>query len=123
MSSQVMEEVKKIFRPEFLNRIDGIQVFHTLEKPEQRKIVKLLLDELAQRVKQQPGFDLDYTEEVVDYILEKGYNPQFGARPLRRTIQNEVEDYLSDQYLQGNFRGRKKVKLVMKDGILYNQSN
>ena len=121
MSSQVMEEVKKIFRPEFLNRIDGIQVFHTLEKPELKKIVKLLLDELVKRVKQQPGFDLSYTEDVVDYILDKGYDPQFGARPLRRTIQNEVEDYLSDQYLQGNLRGRQKVKLVMKDGILYNQ--
>ena len=122
MSSQVMEEVKRIFRPEFLNRIDGIQVFHVLDKPEQRKIVRLLMDELARRVRKQPGFELTCSEEVVDYLLEKGYNPQFGARPLRRTIQNEGEDYLSDQFLRGNIRSRQKVKLVMKDGILYNQS-
>ena len=116
MKSRVMEEVKQIFKPEFLNRIDGIVVFHTLEKEQQKKIVRLLIRELSDRVKETPGFVLSVTEQVEDYILEKGYNPQYGARPLRRTIQNELEDFLADEFLLGHIRTGSEVTLDMKDG-------
>ena len=116
MKSRVMEEVRQIFKPEFLNRIDGIVVFHTLEKEQQKKIVRLLIKELADRVKETPGFRLSVTEEVEDYILDKGYNPQYGARPLRRTIQNELEDFLADEYLLGHIKNGGQVTLGMRDG-------
>lgn len=116
MKNRVMEEVKQIFKPEFLNRIDGIVVFHTLEKEQQKKIVRLLIKELADRVQKTPGFTLSVTEEVEDYILEKGYNPQYGARPLRRTIQNELEDFLADEFLLGHIKAGSQVTLGMKDG-------
>ena len=116
MKSRVMEEVRQIFKPEFLNRIDGIVVFHTLEKEQQKKIVRLLLNELSDRVKETPGFTLLATEAVEDYILEKGYNPQYGARPLRRTIQNELEDFLADEFLLGHIRPGSQITLDIKDG-------
>jgi len=118
MKDQVMEEVRRIFRPEFLNRIDDIMVFHTLEKPEQKKICRLLMDDLSERLKKTPGFTLLYDEDVLDHILEKGYNPQFGARPLKRAIQNEIEDYLSEEYLKGKIKVAKKVTLSIQDGHL-----
>ena len=116
MKNRVMEEVKQIFKPEFLNRIDGIVVFHTLEKEQQKKIVRLLIRELSDRVEKAPGFHLSVTEEVEDYILEKGYNPQYGARPLRRTIQNELEDYLADEFLLGHIKTGSQITLGIKDG-------
>lgn len=123
MKNRVMEEVKQIFKPEFLNRIDGIVVFHTLEKEQQKQIVKLLFHELSARVEKTPGFILNATEAVEDYILEKGYNPQYGARPLRRTIQNEIEDVLADEYLLGNIKNGSRILLDVKDGhiIVNNQ--
>lgn len=116
MKERVMEEVRKGFKPEFLNRIDGIVVFRTLEKEQQKEIVRLLLKELSQRVAVSPGFTLSFSEEVEDYILEKGYHPQYGARPLRRAIQNELEDYLADEYLKGKIKNAGRVRLVMKEG-------
>ena len=116
MQSRVMEEVRKLFKPEFLNRIDGVIVFHTLDKDLQKKIVHLLLKEMTDRISTDPGFTLTVSDDVADYILEKGYQPQYGARPLRRTIQNELEDYLADEYLKGNIKKGSKKKLIMKDG-------
>ena len=116
MQQRVMEEVKKLFKPEFLNRIDAILVFHTLEKPQQKEIVRLMFKEMAERIKENPGFTLKVSDEVVDYILEKGYQPQYGARPLRRTIQNEVEDFLADEFLKGSIRKNAEIELIMVDG-------
>ncbi|MEE1228976.1 MAG: ATP-dependent Clp protease ATP-binding subunit [Lachnospiraceae bacterium] len=121
MESQVMEEVRRMFKPEFLNRIDGILVFHTLGKPEQKQIVKLLIKELTDRVAGTPGFTLRADDSVLDYILEKGYKPQYGARPLRRTIQNEIEDYLADEFLNGNIKSGDDVLLTVKDGKIYHK--
>lgn len=118
MQARVMEEVKKLFKPEFLNRIDGVLVFRTLEKAQQKDIVRLMLAEMTDRIKLTPGFDLAVSDDVVDYILDKGYQPQYGARPLRRTIQNEVEDYLADEFLKGNIKRGSKKKLVLVDGKL-----
>ena len=116
MQARVMEEVKKLFKPEFLNRIDGVLVFRTLKREQQRDIVRLMFHELTDRIKVTPGFVLTVSDEVVDYILEKGYQPQYGARPLRRTIQNEVEDYLADEFLKGNIKPGSKKELILVDG-------
>ncbi len=116
MKAAVMEEVKRLFKPEFLNRVDAILVFRTLEKEQQREIVKLLLNELVKRVSETPGFNLNYSEEIVDYILEKGYDPQYGARPLRRAIQDHIEDFLSDEYLLGHIKDGGTTSLIMKEG-------
>ncbi len=116
MKGRVMEEVRRIFKPEFLNRIDGIVVFRALEKETLKEIVGMLLSEVTDRVKDTPGFTLSFAPEVVDYILEKGYNPQYGARPLRRTIQNEVEDFLADEYLLGHIKRNSKVTVGIRDG-------
>ena len=118
MKSQVMEEVKQLFKPEFINRVDGIMVFHTLEKPQQKEIVKLLLKELSDRLSKNPGFVLNFSDKVADYVLEKGYDPQYGARPLRRTIQNEVEDVLAERILMGKVHAGNKVKITVKDNKL-----
>lgn len=116
MKSQVMEEVKQLFKPEFINRVDGIMVFHTLEKPQQKEIVKLLLKELSDRLSKNPGFVLNFSNKVADYVLEKGYDPQYGARPLRRAIQNELEDFLADEYLEGHIKNNDKILLdIEKD--------
>lgn len=116
MKSQVMEEVKQLFKPEFINRVDGIMVFHTLEKPQQKEIVKLLLKELSDRLSKNPGFVLNFSDKVADYVLEKGYDPQYGARPLRRAIQNELEDFLADEYLEGHIKNNDKIFLdIEKD--------
>lgn len=116
MKNQVMEEVKQLFKPEFLNRIDGVLVFHTLEKEQQRQIIKLLLKEMTSRIKQTPGFDLEISADVVDHILDVGYQPQYGARPLRRAIQNELEDFLADEFLKGKIKKGGHAALIMKDG-------
>ena len=116
MKSFVLEEVKRLFKPEFLNRVDAILVFRTLSKERQRDIVKLLLKELADRVSETPGFSLDYSEALVDHILEKGYDPQYGARPLRRAIQDNLEDLLADEYLNGHIREGSSILLDMQDG-------
>ncbi|MDY5497848.1 MAG: ATP-dependent Clp protease ATP-binding subunit [Anaerobutyricum sp.] len=115
MREQVMEEVKTLFKPEFINRIDSIIVFRTLEKPQQREIVRLLLGELSARLHETPGFNLQFSDEVPDYILEKGYDPQYGARPLRRAIQNELEDFLADEYLKGSIKNRQNVLLSIEE--------
>ena len=116
MKSFVLEEVKRLFKPEFLNRIDAIAVFRSLDKTHQRDIVKLLLAELTARVAENPGFTLKCSEDVVDYLLEKGYDPQYGARPLRRAIQDYLEDFLADQYLSGKIKDGKVTSLDIRDG-------
>ena len=92
MKSGVMEEVRRLFKPEFLNRIDEIMVFHTLNKEEIRKIVLLLLKSLEKRCEEQMDIHLNVTNSAVDYIAEAGFDAKYGARPLRRAIQSKIED-------------------------------
>ena len=101
MKDNVLEEVKRFFRPEFLNRIDGTVVFHSLNREQVHQIVDLMLSEVASNLIEK-GIGLDVTDEAKAWLGEKGYNPQFGARPLRRTIQDSVEDKLSDALLNGD---------------------
>ncbi len=110
MKDKVMGEVKKFFRPEFLNRIDGIVVFHSLNKDHIRQIVDLMLEEVSKELEEKT-VKLEVTDAARNLLGEKGYDPVFGARPLRRTIQDRVEDPLSDALLRGDFQAGDTVVL------------
>ncbi len=110
MKGKVMSEMKRAFRPEFLNRIDEIIVFHSLEKPHLAEIVKLMADQLTRRLKEQE-IELELTKAAIDKIAEEGFDPEYGARPLRRAIQKHVEDRLSEELLRGVIQKGQKVTL------------
>ena len=112
MKSGVMEEVKRIFKPEFLNRIDDTIVFRSLDKEDMKKIVTILSQTLIDRCKTQMGITLSIKDSVKVYIVEKGY----GARPLRRKIQNEIEDTLAEEILEGKIKKGDAVDVGMKKG-------
>ena len=118
MKKMVMDEVKQIFRPEFINRIDDIIVFHPLDKEDVKKIAMLRLDETAKRVQHNVGITLEFMPEAADYIAEEGYDPVYGARPLLRVIQNKVEDELAEAVLKGKYKEGDKVKVTFGDGKL-----
>jgi len=103
MKEKLLGELKKTFRPEFLNRVDGVVVFHALTKEHIRKIVDLMLAKVAQQLVEK-GIKLETTEAARDFLGEKGYDEVFGARPLRRVIQDMVEDKLSESLLRGQFQ-------------------
>jgi ATP-dependent Clp protease ATP-binding subunit ClpC len=102
MRKKVMDELRRLFRPEFLNRVDGTIVFRALNKQDIRDIVEIELDKVRERLIEH-GLTLEATDAGRDWLAEHGYNPEFGARPLRRLIQYEVEDRLSDDILSGKF--------------------
>ncbi len=114
MKEKLLEELKKTFRPEFLNRIDSVMVFHALTKEQVRKIVDLMLATTVQQLGEK-GMKLEITDAAKDFLCEKGYDEAFGARPLRRVIQDMVEDKLSDSLLRGQFRTGDTV-IVDLDG-------
>ncbi|MCI6241456.1 MAG: ATP-dependent Clp protease ATP-binding subunit [Clostridium sp.] len=116
MKNNVMEEVKRMFKPEFLNRIDDIIVFRTLSKEDVKGITALMLKELKNRLAKQLGITLTYGDTVKNFIFEKGYDKKYGARPLKRAIQNNIEDSLAEEILAGNFRSGDKVSMTVKDG-------
>ena len=121
MKSGVMEEVRRLFKPEFLNRIDEIMVFHPLKKPEIRKIVNILLKNLEKRCAEQMGIQLKITDSVRDYLAESGFDSKYGARPLRRAIQNKLEDPMANEILEGRIRtgDTVKVQLHQKKNLFY----
>ncbi|HUU63740.1 MAG TPA: ATP-dependent Clp protease ATP-binding subunit [Dehalococcoidia bacterium] len=114
MKSKVLDEVKRFFRPEFLNRIDGTVVFHALSKEHIRQIVDLMLREVWQELEEK-AVKLEVSDTVKTLLGEKGYDPVFGARPLRRVIQDLVEDPLSDALLRGDFGSGDTVLLDCED--------
>jgi len=115
MKDKLLGELKKTFRPEFLNRIDGVVVFHSLSKEHIRQIVDLMLAKVAQQL-QEKGVKLQVTDAAKDLLGEKGYDQTFGARPLRRVIQNLVEDQLSEMLLRGEFSTGDTVLLDRVEG-------
>jgi ATP-dependent Clp protease ATP-binding subunit ClpC len=117
MKDKVMGELKRTFRPEFLNRIDELIVFHSLEKEHIERIVSLMSDELEKRLKDQ-NIHLSLTEAALSFIAKEGFDPQYGARPLRRAIQRHVEDRLSEELLQGNLVKGDSVIIDEIDGEL-----
>ncbi|MEE8669944.1 MAG: ATP-dependent protease ATP-binding subunit ClpC [Heyndrickxia coagulans] len=115
MKDKVLEELKKAFRPEFLNRVDETIVFHSLEKKHLNEIVTLMAKELSDRLKEH-HIELVLTDAAKEKVAEKGYDPEYGARPLRRSIQKNIEDRLSEEMLKGNIKEGQKVLVDVKDG-------
>lgn len=116
MKGSVMEEVRRIFRPEFLNRIDETIVFHALSKEEIRRIVTLLLKDLKKRAADQTGITLKVRKSVRDHLAEAGFDEKYGARPLRRAIQKQLEDKLAENLLFGNIKAGQTVVCTMNAG-------
>jgi len=115
MKKRVMDEVKNIFRPEFINRIDDIIVFHPLDAQEIKQITKLMLEETADRIHQNMGMNLRYTDALIDFIAQEGFDASYGARPLRRAIQSKVEDELAEAILNGSFVDGDTVLADVRD--------
>lgn len=123
MKSNVMNEIKLVFRPEFLNRIDEIIVFHALDKEEMKKIVSLMCREVVKRAKEQLDMKLTIRDSVKKHIVETGTDQKYGARPLRRAVQNQLEDKLAEAILAGEIKrgdeieaglSKKQIKFISK---------
>ena len=114
MKEAVMKEVKDLFRPEFINRVDEMIVFHALSEDEIRRITEMMMNQVAARLEEQE-IRLTWDDEVIRKLAEDGYDPKFGARPLRRLIQRTVEDTLSEELLQGNIQLGREVRLTVQD--------
>ncbi len=120
MKNGVMEEVKRMFKPEFLNRIDEVLVFHMLSEEEIKQIVSILLKSFQNRCKEQLDIELTVRSSVKDLIAQEGYDIKYGARPLKRAIQNKIEDKMAEEILEGNIqRGDKVVLSVSKKDIKF----
>ena len=115
MKDTVSEEMKKAFRPEFLNRIDETIVFAHLNKEEIRQIVDLMLKDLFKRLEERE-LSVNVSDEVKDHLAENGYSEAYGARPLRRLIQRKIEDELAEEILSGKYENGDTIKMVLKDG-------
>ncbi len=117
MKDKVLGELKNTFKPEFLNRIDAIIVFHSLKQEEVRQIVDIMLARVRMQLTEQQ-IELIVPDDTKDFLVTKGFDPAFGARPLRRTIQNMVEDPLAEGLLQGKFKPGEVVEALVVDGVL-----
>ncbi len=115
MKKKILDEMKKVFRPEFLNRIDEAIVFHPLSKEDVRSIVDLMLEKVTQRLSEQE-LTLKVTDGAKDFLVEKGFDPQFGARPLRRAIQRYLEDPLVQEILAKKIKPQAKITADVQDG-------
>ena len=115
MKDGVMEEVKKIFKPEFINRIDEILVFHTLTQENIRQIVKIMLKTLNKRTVAQMNLSLEVTEEAISHLAKSGFDKNYGARPVRRAIQTQLEDKLADELLDGTIAAGDQIKVDCED--------
>lgn len=118
MKDRVLKELKNEFRPEFINRVDESIVFHSLEQDHLREIVELLSEDIVGRLAEM-NIDLKITHTAIDVIAEAGYNPEYGARPLKRAIQTEIEDRLSDALLAGDVIPGDKVTIGARSGEIY----
>jgi ATP-dependent Clp protease ATP-binding subunit ClpC len=124
MKNNVMGELKKTLRPEFINRVDEIIVFHPLTEENLKEIVSLMIDNLASRLKQN-DITIEVTEAAKLFMVKKGFDPVYGARPLRRSIQNMIEDKLAEEMLEGKVKKGDKViidKDPEKDNIIFRLS-
>jgi len=115
MKQKLLEETRRTFNPEFLNRIDEIIVFHGLGMNEVLQIIDILLSDVARRLKEK-GITFELTQRAKEFLAEKGFNPTFGARPLKRTIQKLVEDPLAEEILKGQTSGECEVIVDKKEG-------
>lgn len=118
MKTKVMDEVKRIFKPEFINRIDEIMVFHALNKSHMREIVSIMLKEVEKRAKVQMGIELMYDDAVLDFLVDKGFDEKYGARPLKRAIQTQLEDKLAESILDGSVKRDMSVTITCGENEL-----
>ena len=114
MKAGVMEEVKRLFKPEFLNRIDEQIVFHSLTKEDTKEIIRILFHNLEKRAKTQMNITLSPTEAMLDYLVEKNYDQTYGARPLRRAIQTQIEDKLAEAVLNGEIENGNSISVDIR---------
>ena len=122
MKGRVMEEVKRLFKPEFLNRIDEIIVFHQLTKEHMKGIADIMLRGIEKRSKEQLGITLTVNEAAKDLLIDKGYDDKYGARPLRRTIQSLLEDKMAEEILDGKLKKGVNVEVGWKkEAYLYSK--
>ena len=120
MKDRVMEEVKRLFKPEFLNRIDDIIVFHPLNKEHMKEIAGIMLKTIENRSRAQLHMTLNVTDQAKEYLIEKGFDEKYGARPLRRTIQNLLEDKLAEEILDGRIKEGSDVLIdADQDGLKF----
>ncbi|MFQ3548603.1 MAG: ATP-dependent Clp protease ATP-binding subunit [Armatimonadota bacterium] len=122
MKNRITDEMKRVFRPEFINRVDETIVFHQLTKDEIIQIVDLMIDKVRQQVVNQ-GMELEVSREVKDMLSAEGFDPQYGARPLRRAIQRLIEDPLSEEILLGRFTQGDTIRIEVEDGKIYFTKN
>lgn len=118
MKNRIMDEMKRVFRPEFMNRVDEVIVFHSLNLDEILQIVDLMVSRVRSQLVTQ-GMDLEVSQEVKRLLSEEGFDPQFGARPLRRAVQRMIEDPLSEEILLGRFSAGDTIRAVLEDGKIF----
>ena len=114
MKERILDELKRSFRPEFLNRIDDIIVFHKLDESNVEDIARLMLKSVAKRLHER-DIELTYTEDAIQHLAKKGFDPVYGARPLRRLIMQTVEDQLSEEILEGHIQFGDQVEMYLED--------
>ena len=117
MKNRLLDEIKKTFKPEFLNRLDDIIVFQSLTKEDLSKIVDLEVREVIERLKEK-DIHIELTKEAIEFFIEKGFDPTFGARPLKRTIQRYLEDPLAEDIISGKFKEGSKITVKRDKDIL-----
>ncbi len=118
MRKQVMEEVKRLFRPEFLNRVDEILVFHALNRTHIEQIVEILFAQMAERMEKAVGVPICMTEKAKNWIVDQGFDAAYGARPLRRLLQNQIEDQAADMLLAGQLGGASKIVVDQQENAI-----
>ncbi|MDP6381085.1 MAG: AAA family ATPase, partial [Phycisphaerae bacterium] len=118
VKEMLLKEVDRHFRPEFLNRVDDTIVFKSLTRDDLKEIIDIELAKVHERLMAQ-GLNLILTDKAKDFIIKKGYDPKFGARPLRRALENHIEDHLSEELLRGAYRDKDTITVGLRDGHLY----
>jgi ATP-dependent Clp protease ATP-binding subunit ClpC len=117
MRDKILEETKRVFKPEFLNRLDEIIVFHSLGKPELLRVVDLEVDKVLLRIKAKE-VHIELNQSAKEFLIEKGYDPEYGARPMRRAVGRYLEDPLAEELLRGHVKAGDRVEVIAADGKL-----
>jgi len=116
MKESITTELRNTFNPEFLNRIDEVVIFHSLTREHLIKIVDMLIEEVNERLLVS-GMHMEVADDVKEWLINEGFEPHYGARPMRRVIQRHIEDPLSEEIIRGRFKETKSIKVVLRDNI------
>jgi ATP-dependent Clp protease ATP-binding subunit ClpC len=117
MKEKLLKEVEKHFRPEFLNRLDDVIVFRTLTREDMGQVAEIELSSVRERLSDR-GIEIQLTDEAKTFIVDQGYNPDLGARPIKRSIERLIEDPLSEELLSGRFDSAKAIRIIVNEGHL-----